>query len=345
MSKNTVVSKWPIVGNRPIVDYLQKVVADDNPSHAYLFVGPKHIGKMTTARYFISSLLCHGFHQRTKRNPSQIPCQQCNDCTRFQNNSHPDIYYVNKEEGKKDIVIEQIQQLRYNLKMTSFYNSYKAGVINKVELLNQSSVSALLKTLEEPTKNTIIILIANNITKVPQTVISRCQVFNFQIVSTKEIESSLIDKGVSRETAHEMMHLSRGKPGLALRLYQDPAELQNYRSNIEEFFELRQQSLSEKIRFYHKFIGPKADFQTTVDKSIQFCQAWQLILRDLILAKLNHSSIVTNYFIFQKIESISKNLPLQRLYRENQQLLLTQKRLKQNVNPKLLIENFLINLP
>ena len=343
MVNNTANLDWPIIGNRPIVEYLKKTVVDKNVSHAYLFTGLSSLGKLTCAQFFASSLLCQNYHLRINKDFAKLPCQKCDDCLRLAKRSHPDVFFVQKEENKKDISLEQIQSLRYSLKMSSFYNSYKFGIIDQAEYLNQSSNNALLKTLEEPTPNTVIILIASTVANFPKTIISRCQVFNWQPVSSKEIEEGLIERGLPREQVYTISHLSMGKPGLALFYSQNLDSMQKIKDKFEGFLKVRKQSLADKIGFYYQFIGPKKDWQATVDGSLDFINTWQIIIRDLTLAKMNLSTYLVNHFLSGQIELIIKKTNLESLHQENKIIQLVEKRLKMNINPKLLIENFLIN--
>jgi len=341
--KNAANLSWPIIGNKPVVDYLQKIVKEDRLHHAYIFNGLAGLGKYTVASFFVNSILCQHNHKRAGDNPSNIPCGRCDDCQRFSFGSHPDVYQVTRRDDKKDITIEQIQELRYNLKMSSFYNSYKFGLIDQAELLNQSSVNALLKTLEEPTSNTMLILVTSNLNKLPKTVISRCQVLNWQVVSRKELEQGLLEKGIARELVYELSHLALGRPGLALSYQQDPDLLEAYRNKIDELMNIRSSQIDVRLNFSQSYLGTTKDFGEQIKRCQDFINHWELLLRDIILARINSGNLITNYFLKEKLDLIAQKYSLNQLLTELSNLNLARYQLNLNLNPKLVIENFLIN--
>jgi len=245
MNDNLAGFSWSFIGNGNLTGYLQKTISEERIGHAYIFNGLEHLGKKTCADLFASSLLCHQNIKKDKSLEAVIPCGKCEGCIQVINNRHPDVFLVEADLDKKDISLEQIQSLRYNLKMSSFYNNYKVGIVNQAEKLNISSVNALLKTLEEPTEKTVIILITNMLNRLPKTVISRCQVFNFQSVDQATIAKGLKEKGVDQQKVYELASLAQGRPGLAIQFLDDSQKLLAYKNEITDFLNIRSKS---KIR-------------------------------------------------------------------------------------------------
>ena len=138
---------WNIIGHNKITSFLETGIKNDKLSHAYLFHGPKSIGKKTLTKQFILNLLCH------TENPEkpEIPCLNCDSCRQTQKNANPDVIWIKKEADKKNITVEQIRELEGKLSIHSFFKSYKIAVIENAEDMNLASANALLKTLEEPT--------------------------------------------------------------------------------------------------------------------------------------------------------------------------------------------------
>ena len=161
--------KWPIIGHSNIVSYLKKCLATNNASHAYLFVGQSHIGKTTVAESFVNSLICENLHQGN----GQVPCGACQCCQQLSNKIHPDVYWLKREinektgELRKNISIEQIRELQNKLSLHSFLNSYKVAVINEAEALSQEAANSILKTLEEPTAKTVLIIKSSPWSRIP----------------------------------------------------------------------------------------------------------------------------------------------------------------------------------
>lgn len=162
-----------IIGNSSVQEYLQKVIENKSFAHAYVFSGPQHIGKTTFAEWFINNIICDErceIHLEEKHN--QI---------------YPDFYFLEREEGKKDISVEQVRKLIGSLQMTSLLGNYKVAVINGAEYLNSASSNALLKALEEPTSKTLLILLTSNEEHLLQTIRSRSVIIRLQSVSREEM--------------------------------------------------------------------------------------------------------------------------------------------------------------
>jgi len=172
-----------IIGHKNIVSFLEKSLKNKQIAHAYLFYGPKHLGKKTIAENFAEMLLGQPIV------------------------NHPAIYFVKRERKEKEnkmaqnISIEQIRELERKLSLSSFLNSYKIGIIEEAETMSIEAANSLLKTLEEPTPKTVIILLASNISVLPATIVSRCQVLKFLPVAKEKIYNHLLSLGASRDEA------------------------------------------------------------------------------------------------------------------------------------------------
>ena len=189
-----------IIGHINICSYLQKSIESNNLSHAYFFVGPPHVGKTTVAEWFIDAI-----------KPSEK------------------LFLPSLNETAKDTIsIEDIRDLLSCLSRSTNDGGIRTICISHVELLNPQAGNALLKCLEEPPKNTIFILCADNERGVLQTLVSRCAVIRFSLVSSAVISAGLEGRGC-REAEHIVRHCA-GRPGCAVRLMTDTA----YRKQAEE---------------------------------------------------------------------------------------------------------------
>jgi len=189
---------WEIIGHKKIIHFLETCIQRDNLSQGYLFYGPKSIGKHTLIRRFILNLMCFNADE----NKSEIPCMRCEQCRQINKNIHSDVMWIKKEADKKNITVEQIRNLQESLAVHSFFKLYKIAVIENAENLSLAAANALLKTLEEPTSKTILILLAERINRLPKTVLSRVQKIKFLAVSQKEIYDNLLELGAERELAN-----------------------------------------------------------------------------------------------------------------------------------------------
>lgn len=139
--------------------------------HAYLLSGPQGIGVEQFVAKAVQSVFC-------QQTPVGQACGQCSPCHLFSTQQHPDYFVLKRLEDKKEIVVDQVRELVYTLNETSHQGGYKITWIDGIEFLNQSAFNALLKTLEEPTPNTLFLLTTHQIDCLPATIKSRCQLFN-----------------------------------------------------------------------------------------------------------------------------------------------------------------------
>jgi len=246
MSKNENLAdsdakfNWSILGHRSIVWYLQHSILSNRLNHAYLFIGPSSVGKTSVAECFISSLLCQATHHQKDNKVKVYPCKECQSCQQYFKNLHPDIFLVELQSNEKtqkenkNISIDQIRTLQNKLSKRSFLNSYKVAVIFNAELMTIEAGNSLLKTLEEPSKETIIILITSDINKIPDTVISRCQTVKFLPVSRDEILKYIVKKGVDKQKANMLASLASGRPGIVLKMLEEAGQLTDYQ-NVSNF--------------------------------------------------------------------------------------------------------------
>ncbi|MCF8262175.1 MAG: DNA polymerase III subunit gamma/tau [Melioribacteraceae bacterium] len=170
-----------VVGQQHISQTLKNAIMNDRIAHAYIFAGPRGVGKTTTARILAKSLNC------TNQKKGE-PCGECEMCNSFSRSQSLDIIEI---DGASNRRIEEIRQLRESVKYAPTHGSYKIYIIDEVHMLTTESFNALLKTLEEPPDHTIFIFATTDIHKVPLTIISRCQRFDFRRIELQEIKTLL----------------------------------------------------------------------------------------------------------------------------------------------------------
>ena len=170
-----------VVGQEHITETLKNAIKNNRIAHAYLFTGPRGVGKTTTARIFSKALNCE--------NPADAePCNKCNMCLDIQNLQSMDIIEI---DGASNRGIDEIRTLRESVKYAPTRGKYKIYIIDEVHMLTKESFNAFLKTLEEPPEHTIFIFATTDVHKVPLTIISRCQRFDFRRIQMDTIKGTL----------------------------------------------------------------------------------------------------------------------------------------------------------
>jgi DNA polymerase-3 subunit gamma/tau len=150
-------------------------------AHAYLFSGPRGIGKTTVARILAKALNC-------EKGPTATPCNECSVCREITESRSLDVLEI---DGASNRGIDEVRNLRENIKYAPLKSTYKIYIIDEVHMLTDPAFNALLKTLEEPPEHVVFIFATTASHKVPATILSRCQRFHFRRISTKEIVERL----------------------------------------------------------------------------------------------------------------------------------------------------------
>lgn len=170
-----------VVGQEHITKTLKNAILNNRIAHAFIFAGPRGVGKTTTARILAKSLNC--------LNPKEgEPCNTCEMCRSFQNSQSLDVIEI---DGASNRRIEEIRTLRESVKYAPSKGKFKIYIIDEVHMLTNESFNALLKTLEEPPPHTIFVFATTDIHKVPLTIISRCQRFDFRRIEMDAIKNQL----------------------------------------------------------------------------------------------------------------------------------------------------------
>ena len=195
-----------VVGQNVIVKTLGNAIINNRVSHAYLFSGPRGTGKTSIAKVFAKMLNCENLRDLK-------PCDKCISCTQINNNQNIDVIEIDAASNNG---VDEIREIRNKITLVPTNSKYKIYIVDEVHMLTTQAFNALLKTLEEPPAHAIFIFATTEYYKIPKTILSRCQKFDFKKVSEKEIFDRLkyiADKEkikVSDDALNEIAILSDG---------------------------------------------------------------------------------------------------------------------------------------
>ncbi len=172
-----------MIGQKPVVRTLKNAVQNNRVSQAYIFSGMRGVGKTTAARILAKALNCQD-------GPTPTPCNKCEFCTGINEDRSVDVLEI---DGASNRGIDEVRSLREGVKYKPIHSRYKVIIIDEVHMLTREAFNALLKTLEEPPAHTVFIFATTEFHKVPATIISRCQHFEFKKISQKDLINHLLD--------------------------------------------------------------------------------------------------------------------------------------------------------
>ncbi len=189
-------STWDeVVGQDAIVRTLRNAVAQDKQAHAYLFSGPRGTGKTSTARILAKAVNC------TNEDPTTHPCEQCDNCKAVNAGRFLDLIEI---DAASNTSVDDVRDLREKINFSPSQGSYKVYIIDEVHMLSTAAFNALLKTLEEPPAHAIFVLATTEIHKIPATVLSRCQRYEFRQIPLNYITAQLKDIAEAEKLQFEM---------------------------------------------------------------------------------------------------------------------------------------------
>ncbi len=195
-----------VVGQGHVVQTLVNAIATKRIAHAFLFSGTRGVGKTTVARILAKALNC-------EQGPTSTPCGQCPNCVEITQGTSVDVIEI---DGASNTSVDDVREVRENVKFAPFRGGYRVYIIDEVHMLSTSAFNALLKTLEEPPAHVVFVFATTEIHKIPATILSRCQHYNFRRISGVEIAQRLRlvaqDEGISIED-RSLTALARASEG------------------------------------------------------------------------------------------------------------------------------------
>ncbi|AKX33674.1 DNA polymerase III subunits gamma and tau [Spiroplasma litorale] len=247
-----------LVGHDVIKKILINQLKSNSFSHAMIFSGQRGTGKTSLARLFAKSMQCENISETEYKT-----CNECKSCFEFDKDSHPDIFEIDAASNNG---VDEIRSIKSNVSTMPTLSKYKVYIIDEVHMLSNSAFNALLKTLEEPPKYVIFILATTEQNKIPSTIISRCQIFNFKKIEqntlTEKIKEVAKKEGyeIDKETLNEIFYITEGSLRDALNYLDQCIAISDGVINIDILKKLFYiSSKKEKIEIIKNIINNKPE--------------------------------------------------------------------------------------
>ena len=338
-----------VCGQEVIIKSFENAINNNLLSHAYLFSGPRGTGKTTVAKIIGKTINCLNRNGIT-------PCNKCVNCTQFNNKETNDIIEIDAASNNG---VDEIRELKSKVNLVPSSGNYKVYIIDEVHMLTVGAFNALLKTLEEPPKHVIFILATTDPHKVPSTILSRCQRFDFKKIPVTKIKERLRyianeEKiNVDDDALEEIARLSDGGLRDAISLFDQSIAYSDDKITIDDIHEMNgtvsQYDLEEIINnildknileIFNKF----DEYNEKGKNLIKLTEEMLLFLRNILLYKT-----VPNYFkdkndLLDIYASLSNSVSVDELLNIINEFNEAINKMKISNNPKLIFELTIIKL-
>jgi DNA polymerase-3 subunit delta' len=328
---------WNIVGHEHAINTLRRALAAQRVRHAYLFTGPEHIGKTLLAQRFAQTLLCTG--EIDSHDAPQNPCNACLSCRKVMHGNHPDVHYISRPPDKQFILIEQVRALQADAARKTLEGRRNIFIIQGMHEMNVQAANCLLKTLEEPEPDVVLLLTAPDPGSLLPTILSRVQQVPMQLLTIKQITSALEERWqVEPEDASLIAALAAGRMGWAVQAVEDDDMLAERQAQLETLAKL---STAGKVQRFEVAQRLSADS----DKLHGILELWLLWWRDIVLAANNCLDLIVNVDMRGLIQNQAAKIGATESQRMVRAILGTMEALEQNVNARVALEVLMLDLP
>ncbi|HYK85843.1 MAG TPA: DNA polymerase III subunit delta' [Ktedonobacteraceae bacterium] len=328
---------WNIVGHEHAIDLLRRTLAAQQVRHAYLFTGPDHIGKTLLAHRFAQTLLCTGGPDPAIA--PQVPCNMCLSCRKVMHGNHPDVHIIRKAADKQFILIEQIRVLQSDSARKTLEGRRNVFIIENADEMNLPAANCLLKTLEEPESDVVLLLTVSDPGRLLPTILSRVQQVSMHLLTSSQIKTALEQQWeVEPERAALIAALAAGRMGWAVQAVEDEDLLDERKAQLEMLAKLPTVSKVQRFDIAQKLSADGEKVRGTLE-------LWLLWWRDIVLASNMCLDLTVNVDMRTQLKQQAAKISTAEAERMVRAILGTMEAIDQNVNARTALEVLMLDLP
>ncbi|HSN78518.1 MAG TPA: DNA polymerase III subunit delta' [Anaerolineae bacterium] len=328
------LTSWPIFGHHWAVDLLDRGLRAGRLPHALLLAGPAQVGKRTLALALAAALNCSA---------EERPCGQCRSCRLIAQGGHPDVRLVSADDSERGrdgvLKIDQIRELQRAASLAPMEARYKIFVLRELERANLPAANALLKTLEEPPAQVVLLLTSARPHALLPTIISRCQVLTLRGMPQQQVADALVSRwGAGREQADLLARLAEGRLGWAVQRLTDDNAWNERTRRMAEARDLPRQNRVRRLAYADELSRSPAALQPTL-------ALWASWWRDVLLVQQGCGAFVRNVDLAAELAHEAAGYEPAHVQRYLARLQAAPTQINQNVNARLLLETLVLHMP
>jgi DNA polymerase-3 subunit delta' len=328
---------WNIVGHEHSIDILRRTLAAQQVRHAYLFTGPQRIGKTLLAQRLAQTLLCTGGPD--PHVAPLDPCNTCLACRKVLHGNHPDVHIIARPPDKQSILIEQIRELQSDSVRRTLEGRRNVFIIPDAQDMNLQAANCLLKTLEEPEHDVVLLLTVPDAGLLLPTILSRVQLISMQLLTSTQIKNALAQHwDVEPGEADLIASLAAGRMGWAIQAAEDDEMLEERKAQLEMLTKIPVTSRVQRFDLVQR-LG------TDAEKVRSLLDLWLLWWRDLVLAANNCLDLTVNVDMRALLKTQASKIGSVEAERMVRTILQTIEALDQNVNTRVALEVLMLDTP
>ncbi len=335
--RETTPEGWDIIGHEHAIDILRRTLAAQQVRHAYLFAGPPHIGKLLLARCFAQTLLCTGGPDPTIA--PQEPCNVCLNCRKVLHDNHPDVHSIKKPADKQFITIEQIRLLQSDSVRRTLEGRRNVFIIDNAHEMNMQAANCLLKTLEEPEQDVVLLLTVSDAGMLLPTILSRVQLLPMQLLTSTRIKNALVHEWeVEPKQAELIAALAAGRMGWAIQAAADDDRLTQRKAQLDLLTKLPYAGRVQRFDLVQRISSDSEKVQTLLE-------LWLLWWRDMVLAANNCLDLTVNVDMRPLLKAQAAKFGTGASEGMVRAILQTMEAIAQNVNARVALEVLMLDVP
>ena len=337
---------WTVAGQDSAISILSGAVRNERVAHAYLFVGPRHVGKSLAALEFAQMLNCTG---------AEPPCGRCRSCERIAGGSHPDVEMVgigglcdetdhkHTADDSMGIRICQVRRIQHVITRAPYDAARRVIIIEPADALQREAVVALLKTLEEPPPYVVMILVTDREEMLLDTIRSRARRVAFGGMPLRKIEQTLRSRwDVEPSRAAEVARLSGGRLGWAVAALHDEQMMEERAEALEKAEMLASATLVQRFAFAASLGGSYSKDRAGTQQTLEMWQEWW---RDLLLVVAGRETQITHRDRLDRLRVLGAQCDIAGAVRALRAISDARQQLSENASPVLAIEAMMLALP